>query len=320
MKLGIIGESKNHISYLMLLYSLKIPDVEIIWFVEASISSQKKEKLYGKIFDFGIFINFIRVVKNFFKKENCKKLCKLNDIKYIKPVNLSINNGLPQEMYDNPCVDYVLIAGCDQLLNKNGLKLAKNKIINYHYSALPAYKGKFVVFWQWYNHEPFIGYSFHEIDLGIDTGKVIFQDKVTYTCSDSLPEISSRVILESAKNIHKLYEYINNNESKVLTDKLISSVYPSKKFQEFITVTNSKTMKEAIELIDKIGYFKLPNGLTISRILETRSDNLNSNLINYQGIYIQLKDGVILGRPFIHIPFFIIRIIVGDKRLLGKIS
>ena len=122
IKIGIIGERSNIISYSMLENSLKCSNVEVLWFIDAKLPLNIKEKLYGKQFHYGVLFYLINKIKIaiafFFKKRiDCKKRCKEENIKYIVPKKLSINNGLPDEMYDFPAVDYVLICGCDQILN-----------------------------------------------------------------------------------------------------------------------------------------------------------------------------------------------------------
>lgn len=119
MKVRLIGERNNYISYSMLQKSLAYKDIEIIWFIDAKLPNSKKEKLYGKIFNYGPIIRGLRKIANFLNNSlnrsyiDCKKLCDSRNISYIIPKNLSINTGLSDKIYRNTDTDYVLIAGCD---------------------------------------------------------------------------------------------------------------------------------------------------------------------------------------------------------------
>ncbi len=326
MKIGIVGERYNYISYSMLRESLACKDIEIIWFIDAKLTSTKRVKLYGKVFDYGLIIKLLKETFNFVNNllnrnyYDCKKICDSKNIPYIVPENLSINNGLPDEMYQNPDADYALIAGCDQLLNENGLKIVKNKIINYHYSPLPAYRGKFVVFWQWYNCEPYIGYSFHEVNLGVDTGNVIYQGKVDYDYDEPFSKVSRRVISVSSEQVCKVYECLSNNQRVLLDKNLQSSFYPSKKYLELVIVDLSKSVYEVMNLFQRIGYFNLPNGIMIKRVIYSSKKIINKYQLDNEGIIIPLFDGHIKGVLFPKVPFWILKMLIGKKQMLQELS
>lgn len=55
--------------------------------------------------------------------------------------------------------------------------LNKIKIYNFHSSYLPYYKGRSPIQWQIKNREEAWGMTCHEVDVGIDTGKIIKRDK-----------------------------------------------------------------------------------------------------------------------------------------------
>lgn len=325
MKIGIIGERNNNISYSMLYRSLECKNVQIVWFIEAKIQNTTEEKLYGRVFDYGIAMRLLQKTYNILASRDgrgldCKRLCIERNILYIVPNNLSINNGLPDEMYLNPDADYALIAGCDQILNENGLKIAKHKILNYHYSPLPAYRGKHVVFWQWYNKEPYIGYSFHEVTKAIDTGDIIYQGKVNYAFNESLPKVSLRVIEESSEQICKVYECLDNGSSVCMKEPLRMSYYPAKKFLELCTLDSSKRIAEVIDIFNRTGIIILPNGIKVTKIINFSHLKISKYQICRQGIKVPLSDGHIIGSISRRIPFSILRILIGKKKLLSGLN
>lgn len=83
-----------------------------------------------------------------------------------------------EESYD------FLIGAKPELLVVYGTSILKNRIIeipklgvlNAHHAILPDYKGNFVEFWQVYNRDyDSAGITIHFIDIGVDTGDIIFQ-------------------------------------------------------------------------------------------------------------------------------------------------
>ncbi len=316
MEIGIIGEDLNIITYNMLLKSLNCKKVKVVWFVDAKISIKKRKKMYGESFDYGIFQS-LRSFKDIFFVKSCEKMCKIHGIPYIVPENYDINNGLPEEMYTNPKTDYVLVVGCDQLLNEKGLKLAKQKTINYHYSPLPAYRGKFVLFWQWYKKERYIGYSFHEIDLGIDTGKIIYQNKVETVPHEPLINLTKRVLDISSDHICEVYDCLMSDKSIVLNEEILPSYYPSKMYLDLITVSSSRKIQDILNVFQQVGFIRLINGLTIRKVVSVDTRRIAHYEIEDIGIRVPLMDGHIVVRPSGRIPFIIFRIMLGKNMIVG---
>ena len=147
MKIGLIGERHNSLSYAMLERVLDCPGVELLWFVDGAVTPQLSRKLYGGNYDEGVLGGIVQKLREAKRRagspgdQDCKALCRSRGIAYIFPKRRSINRGLPQRMYADPQAEFVFIAGCDQLIDAEGMRLAKRKFVNYHYSPLPAYRG-----------------------------------------------------------------------------------------------------------------------------------------------------------------------------------
>ena len=75
--------------------------------------------------------------------------------------------------------DLVISFGYRHILKKNDFKKLNRPIINLHMSYLPFNKGSHPNFWSFIENTP-SGISIHEIDHGIDTGKIIFQKKINF--------------------------------------------------------------------------------------------------------------------------------------------
>lgn len=75
--------------------------------------------------------------------------------------------------------DLVISFGYRYILKKKDLKNLNRPIINLHMSYLPYNKGSHPNFWSFIENTP-SGISIHEIDHGVDTGKIIFQKKINF--------------------------------------------------------------------------------------------------------------------------------------------
>ena len=58
-------------------------------------------------------------------------------------------------------------------------------IINFHNAYLPHYRGRNAPTWEIYNDEKFGGATWHFVDSGIDTGKIIIQEKVPISADET---------------------------------------------------------------------------------------------------------------------------------------
>ena len=75
--------------------------------------------------------------------------------------------------------DLILSFGYRKIIKKKFLKKLRRPIINLHISYLPYNRGSYPNFWSFIDKTP-SGVTIHEIDKGIDTGKIIFQKKINF--------------------------------------------------------------------------------------------------------------------------------------------
>lgn len=72
----------------------------------------------------------------------------------------------------------------NQILGKELFGIVKD-CVNIHPAYLPAYRGVSPVFWALANDEPYAGVTVHYIDEGIDTGDIIYQQKIPISLDDT---------------------------------------------------------------------------------------------------------------------------------------
>ena len=325
MTVGVIGERYNPISYLMLSQLLTSDEIQVSFFIDGSLPKRHKEKLYGKGFNYGKAVGFWialkrRLVERLPHRLDCLDLIAKCDHKvtFIVPQNASINTGLPAKMYNEPLVDYLLVAGCDQLLKECVLRLARKKAINYHYSLLPSYRGKFPVFWQWFNREPFIGYTFHEIDLGIDTGAPLYQGCVSYDPSQPHTEAQRKVVEESSQVVVEMLRCVRAGRVRLHSEKVPESYYHSEKYHALITIDEAKTRKEVGEVIRRLGFVRLKNGLEVKELVGTGDERITGYRIDKDGIAVPVRDGYVKVRPAsTKLRYRIKRLVLGKRLIEG---
>lgn len=63
------------------------------------------------------------------------------------------------------------------IIKRHIIDSCKGKIFNLHPSLLPKYRGCSSLTWSMINGEKNVGYTYHYIDAGTDTGDIIIQDR-----------------------------------------------------------------------------------------------------------------------------------------------
>lgn len=187
------------------LNSINIKIINLPNFNESKVSNLKRFfNLYG-FFDTSKLIIKYLIAKFILRRiKTFKKYCKFNNIEFFSTKN--IEDFFMKSNLDgiNTCV---LSLSSPQIFSKNILMLKKYKFLNIHCSSLPSYKGMMPNFWQTLNEEYSAGISLHEIDEGIDTGKVI--SSLNYPLIRTM-SLHSKMILAKLYSAHIFYNYFND--------------------------------------------------------------------------------------------------------------
>ena len=112
--------------------------------------------------------------------------------------------------------DLIISFGYRHIVNKNIIKKLERPIINLHMSYLPFNRGAHPNFWSFMEKTP-SGVTIHEINSGIDTGKIIVQKKKYFNLKKN-----SRLTFKNTYKI--LFEELEKLLIKNL-NKLISGNY-----------------------------------------------------------------------------------------------
>ena len=98
--------------------------------------------------------------------------------------------------------DLIISFGYKKIIKKNILKKLARPPVNLHISYLPFNRGSHPNYWSFKEKTP-SGISIHEIDAGIDTGKIIFRKRINFKLKKNLTFNQTYLILRH--NIEKLF-------------------------------------------------------------------------------------------------------------------
>ena len=101
----------------------------------------------------------------------------------------------------------IICARYGEILKKSLLTIPNIGVINFHPSLLPKYKGLGPIFQALLHNENEIGFSFHYIDEGIDTGKIIKRQKIKTEKNECVSHIAIRAHIAAG---YELLSVINN--------------------------------------------------------------------------------------------------------------
>ncbi len=145
-------------------------------------------------------------------------------------------------------------------------------LFNFHFSLLPKYRGCHTNFYQIYNGEKKSGVTLHEIDNGIDTGKIIdsinFPININTTAHENYNKLLEKAFILFKKNINKIL--INKYHKK--KQNLKKGSYFSRKSIDYKKMIKFKKINNDLNTHNKIRAlifqpFQLPvfNGRKIKR-------------------------------------------------------
>ena len=82
-------------------------------------------------------------------------------------------------------IELIISSGYSPIIKGDVVAALPNRIINLHISLLPSGKGVYPNFWSFFENSP-KGVSIHQIDIGIDTGGVLYQREVRFSPDETL--------------------------------------------------------------------------------------------------------------------------------------
>jgi len=83
------------------------------------------------------------------------------------------------------------------IIKEHIIEAYQGKIFNLHPALIPKYRGCSSLTWALINGEEFAGFTFHYINKGIDTGRIILQEKVRIESFDTQATLYKRAMFKA---------------------------------------------------------------------------------------------------------------------------
>lgn len=225
-----------------------------------------------------------------------------NNIKVLQPVK--IKNEYQEILDLKP--DIIITCAYGQIIPKDILDYPKYKCINVHASLLPKLRGGAPIHHAIIDGYKETGITIMYMDIGMDSGDIIAQEKTIITDSDTVETLHDRLsIMGSKLLIETLPSIINGTNKKIKQDEReVTFGFNIKREEELIDFSKSK--REIFNQIRGLnpfpgGYFLLDN--TVIKVYETEllddntfKDKENGCIVKLDksGLYIKVKDGLIV--------------------------
>ncbi len=109
--------------------------------------------------------------------------------------------------------DLIICYGYRHIIENEIIKKFKNNIINLHISYLPYNRGAHPNFWSFVENTP-SGVSIHQVDSGIDTGKIVIQKQINFNLLKNKKKLTFKKTYKVLRN--ELEILFKNNFEKIL--------------------------------------------------------------------------------------------------------
>ncbi|MCD6441959.1 methionyl-tRNA formyltransferase [bacterium] len=110
--------------------------------------------------------------------------------------------------------DLIIMAGYNQILKKEIIRIPKKGVINLHGGKLPQYRGSSTLNWMIINGETKGGVAIILIDAGIDTGDIIAKESFEIRPNDTIKEVIYKTDKIFPRLLIKVIRQIKNGTVK----------------------------------------------------------------------------------------------------------
>lgn len=140
--------------------------------------------------------------------------------------------------------DVFVVAAFGQILTKEVLDMPKYGCINIHASLLPKYRGSAPIQWALLDGEKETGITIMQMDAGIDTGDILFQQSVEITEIDTADSLFDKMAKTGADLIVDALEKIEKGEVNKIPQGEMTTAYAKMLKKEMGQIDWGKTTKE----------------------------------------------------------------------------
>lgn len=181
---------------------------------------------------------------------NIKPLNKICE-EYTIPFNITptINCSQTIAFFENAKADIGLSLG-NGYIKSEVFSIPRLGMINIHHEELPEYQNAQSIIWQLYNNNNTTAYTIHRVDKHIDTGEIVYQEKVPIIFRASLADTVAYTYAElwkkSAKGLIMVLEDLDNHLCKMKPQGIGISYTTPNFFQFLKIVRNFRMLKKEL--------------------------------------------------------------------------
>jgi len=150
--------------------------------------------------------------------------------------------------------DLIISVNFDQIFKKEIINIPEKGCINIHASLLPKYRGRAPLNWAILKGEKETGVTVHYINEGIDTGKIILQEKIEIKKTDYIANILEKVKEKYPEMINEAVDLIGNDEIKPVKQKKENGSYYGKRTPADGLIDWSQSAKDIYNLIRAVSH------------------------------------------------------------------
>jgi len=243
----IFGDLSNIICRILVWQMIKVSKKNNIKIAKFFNTEKKKESLILNSINF-FFVKLFNPKNDSFFFNNTGIFLKLFSNLRIENIK-DINNKTFREILNAQKYDFAFSICCNQIFKDKTIKCFK-KVINYHSSIIPFYRGLNSTLWSLFFKEKYTGFTYHYVNSKIDKGNILFQDKfkVNYQISYKKTEIFKTI---KAKNSLEKVIMLASNNFKGISLKKKGSYYGKKDIKKILIykkITNIKLIKKVINI------------------------------------------------------------------------
>jgi folate-dependent phosphoribosylglycinamide formyltransferase PurN len=264
IKILIFGDLNNIIFRILTWHLLKLSKKNNIQIVKLFNTGKNNNLILNivqflliKIFNPGnnnLIFNNTGFFLKYFSRLKIENIKSINEKKFVERIK--------KENYK-----YAFSFCCNQIFKKR-LISAFSKVINYHSSILPKYKGLNSTLWSIFYNEKYTGFSYHYIDSKIDNGNIIFQKKFMINYNHSYKRIEIFKTLLAKNSMQKVLSLILLNFSGT-KQKSEGNYYGKNDIKKLITfreIININKIKKIINIWGNIIFIKKNKKYFVTKI------------------------------------------------------
>lgn len=138
-----------------------------------------------------------------------KSLALKYDLPIFQPNTLK--NGEAYEIIEKLNPDLIVVVAYGKILPKEILDYAKYGCINVHASLLPKYRGAAPIQWSVLNGDEETGVTVMQMDVGLDTGDMLYVEKTNIDINETSEELFDRLSIIGADALIKTIDMIESD-------------------------------------------------------------------------------------------------------------